>query len=92
MYGGIVYYRYLSTITVTEMIAFGVGHPEAFMRISLNEISIGLIYVVLFSNKNVISVKGTSFAASTYIVINYYNLFLSALRCVRLMLVVSCEI
>jgi hypothetical protein len=47
---------------------------------------------VLFSNKNVISVKGTSFAASTYIVINYYNQFLSAPRCVRLMLVVSCEI
>jgi hypothetical protein len=67
VYGGIVYYRYLSTIAVTEMIAFGIGYPEAFMRRSLNEISIGLIYVVLFSNKNVISVKGTSFAASTYI-------------------------
>jgi riboflavin synthase len=45
------------------MIAFGIGYPEAFMRRSLNEISIGLIYVVLFSNKNVISVKGTSFAS-----------------------------
>jgi riboflavin synthase len=73
VYGGIVYYRYLSTIAVTEMIAFGIGYPEAFMRRSLNEISIGLIYIVLFSNKNVISVKGTSFAASTYIVINYYH-------------------
>ena len=92
MYGGIVYYRYLSTIAVTEMIAFGIGYPGDFMRRSLNEISIGLIYVVLFNNKNVISVKVTSFSASTYIVINYYNQFLSTPRCVQLMLVVSCEI
>lgn len=73
MYGGIVYYRYLSTIAVTEMIASGIGYPEAIMRRSLNEISIGLIYVMLLSNKNVISVKGASFAVSTYNVINYYN-------------------
>jgi hypothetical protein len=46
VYGGIVYYRYLSTIAVTEMIAFGIGYPEAFMRRSLNEISIGLIFVI----------------------------------------------
>jgi riboflavin synthase len=56
-------FRYLSTIAVTEMIAFGIGYPEAFMRRSLNEISIGLMYVVLFNNKNVISVKGKDWKA-----------------------------